>query len=97
MPSSFSIAPGISAMKGSGASTAASGIQLWNGIEPALEMAPTSIKRNATAPLMLVTDSGCAVSPLNVSSCAFHQTMPMPAIRHRSVTPWMKNALTAVL
>ena len=37
-------------MNGVGASSAASGIQLWNGMAPALPIAPIAISRNATAP-----------------------------------------------
>ena len=49
MPSSFSRLAGRKAMNGSGASTAASGIQLWNGIEPALEIAPIIISDHGQA------------------------------------------------
>ncbi len=96
MPSSFSRLAGRKAMNGSGASTAASGIQLWNGIEPALEMAPIIMRTNARAP-QPSTDRRClpAIS-LMLSEPACEPAMAMPAIRHRSVTPTMMKALVAV-
>ena len=50
MPEQLVELAGQKAMKGSGASTAASGIQLWNGMAPALAIAPTMRRMNATPP-----------------------------------------------
>ena len=53
-PSSFSSAPGKSAMNGMGASSAASGIQVWKGIAPALPSAPATSSTNATLPAAFI-------------------------------------------
>ena len=47
IPRSFSRAAGKKAMKGRGDSIAASGIQLWKGIEPALAVAPVMSRMKA--------------------------------------------------
>ena len=81
-------------MKGSGASTAASGIQVWKGMEPALPMAPIIIRTKAAAarPVGLDARSRTCVSGAGQRSRAW----PMPRIMQRSQTPPMMKALTAV-
>ena len=92
MPRSFSKAAGRKAMKGSGASTAASGIQLWKGIAPALPTAPIIIRTKATA----ASPVGSTEISDIVAVPATDQRRPMPRIMEKSQKPLMRRALTAV-
>ena len=79
-------------MKGSGASRAASGIQLWKGIDPALDTAPMTRRTKARPPRPPVPT--CIV---DIASDLFmDQRITMPSIMQRSVTPAITKALTAV-
>src|SRR5271157_1472957 len=92
MPTSFSTLPGRSAMNGSGASSAASGIQLWKGMAPALPMAPTMRRMKAAPPRpstgSLIIDIVRVPASLPVSM--------IPSIMQTSVIPTMMKALMAV-
>ncbi len=92
MPRSFSKAAGRKAMKVTGASRAASGIQVWNGMAPALPMAPTIIRTKAAA----ASPVGSSETLDRVSVPEIDQTRPMPMIIEKSQKPLMRRALTAV-
>ena len=93
MPNNFSIAAGTSAMNGRGASSAASGIQVWNGIEPPFATAPIIKKTNARLPRPF---SGRLICDI-VNVPASRPVSAIPNSRQRSVMPMMTKALIAVL
>ena len=82
----------MKAMKVTGASIAASGIQVWKGMAPALPMAPIIIRRKATT----ARPSGLTEIWDRVSVPVSDQRMPMPRIMQKSHKPLMMKALTAV-
>ena len=92
MPRSFSKAAGMKAMKPTGASTAASGIQVWNGMAPALPMAPIIIMMKARTAM----PSGRTEMADIFSVPVMDQRMPMPRSMQKSQKPLMMKALTAV-
>ena len=79
-------------MNGSGASRAASGIQLWNGIAPALPIAPIIRSRNAAPP---APSSGRCMADIDRVPARRPVSMT-PSIMQRSETPTMMKALIAV-
>ena len=79
-------------MNGAGASSAASGIHVWNGTEPALETAPIESSTIASAPIAPI---GRCVSC--ITSAVWAPVNAMPNSRHRSVIPTMMNIFVAVL
>ena len=82
-------------MKGSGASIAASGIQLWNGIDPAFEMAPIT-SRIIAVHAIPCSGRGVFANKEMLQVPAVHPVSTMPASMHRSVIPTMMNAFVAV-
>ena len=80
-------------MNGNGASMAASGIQVWNGMAPALAMAPRPISTKAAAPRPI--GSRWISDMVRVpDSC---QAKMMPRIMAKSAMPEITKALVAVL
>ena len=79
-------------MNVTGASTAASGIQVWKGMAPALPAAPIIIRTKAAAarPVGSTEISDIVAVPETV------QRRPMPRIIAKSQKPLMRRALTAV-
>jgi hypothetical protein len=79
-------------MNVTGASIAASGIQVWKGIAPALPIAPIIIRMKARA----AGPSGLSETWEMVVVPASDQTIPMPRIMAKSQNPLIRNALVAV-
>ena len=82
----------MKAMKVTGASMAASGIQVWKGMAPALPMAPIMVRTKAAAR----RPWGWTEILEIVSVPVLAHRMPMPRIMQKSHRPLMTKALRAV-